>query len=137
MLDVFHFCGSSVCRLNFYLVPLKRNYSIVSYIFRVKWTFKVVWTNTVSPGCNLVGNGLSLGSLLSRANLRFVAAISNIFFIASKERTLTSFPKYLILVINNISPKQIFSSMKRLSGNWESNPGPSVTSRVPYLYFRF
>ena len=40
---------------------------------------------------------VDLGSPLSHANLRFVAAISNIFFITSKERTLISLPKYLTL----------------------------------------
>ena len=99
---MFHLHQSSTCSLNFYLVPLKRNYSIVSYIFTVKWSFNMIWTNTVSPGCNLLGNGLSLGSPLSHVNLRFVAAISNIFFIASKERTLTSFPKDLMLGSSNV-----------------------------------
>ena len=55
------------------------------------------WTNTVSPGCSLVGKGLFSGSPFSLAILRFVAAISNMLFMASKERIFMSFPKYLIL----------------------------------------
>ena len=52
----------------------------------------MIWTNTMSPGHNVVGKGLSLGSPHSCAILRLVAAISNIFFIASKERIFISFP---------------------------------------------
>ena len=57
---------------------------------------------TLSPGCNLVGKGLFSGSPFSQAILRFVAAISNMFFIASKERIFISFPKYLIMDPSNI-----------------------------------
>ena len=45
---------------------------------------------------------LSLGSPLSHAILRLVAAISNIFFMASKERIFISFHKYLILGPSNV-----------------------------------
>ena len=125
MFDMFHLCQSSVCRSNFYLVPLKRNYSIVSYIFRVKWSFDMIWTNTVSPGYNLLGNGLSLGSPLSHANLRFVVAILNIFFIASKERTLTSFPKYLIFSSSNVFRGKIRSlpNMRKKGDSFECSFG--------------
>ena len=64
--------------------------------------FMWFWTNTVSPGYNLVGKKLFLGSPFSLAILRFVAAISNMFFMASKERTFISFPKYLIWGPNNV-----------------------------------
>ena len=50
-----------------------------------------------------MGKGLSLGPPFSHANLRFVAATSNTFFMASKERIFISFPKYLIL-----GPSSIF-----------------------------
>ena len=60
------------------------------------------WTNTVSLGCNLVGKGLFSGSPFSQAILRFVAAVSNMFSMASKERIFILFPKYLILDPSNV-----------------------------------
>ena len=56
----------------------------------------------MSPGCSLVDNGCSWGSPFSHAILRFVAAISYIFFIASRERMLISLPMYLILGSNKV-----------------------------------
>ena len=91
---MFHFCWSSNCRLYFHLISLKRNDSVISYIFWVK--------GTVSPGCNLVGGGFSWGSPFFQANLRFVAAISYKFFIVSKEIILISLPMYLTFGYNRV-----------------------------------
>ena len=50
----------------------------------------------------VVIKGLFSGSPFSLAILRFVAAISNMFFMTSRERIFRSFPKYLILGPNYV-----------------------------------
>ena len=102
MFNVFHFCRPSYQWLDFNLVPLKRNYTILSYILGIKRSSDVIWGQYCISGCNIVGKGLSLWSPHSRAILRLVAAISNIFFMASKERIFISFPNYPILGPSNV-----------------------------------
>ena len=79
----------------------------------------------MSPGCSLLGKGLSLGSPLSHAILRFVAAISNIFFMASKERIFISFPKYLILGPSNVLKGKMGSlpNMRKKGDSFECSFG--------------
>ena len=99
MFNMFHFCRSSYRRSDFYLISSNSYYSIVSHVFQIKWSFGVVLDQ---HSCNLVGKGLFSGSSFSLPILRFVAAISNIFFMASRERTFRPFPKYLILGPSNV-----------------------------------
>ena len=79
----------------------------------------------VPPGCNLLGKGSSLGSLLSHAILRLVAAISNVFFMASKERTFMLFPKYLILGPSNVFKGKMGSlpNMRKKGDSFECSFG--------------